>query len=84
MPSDLDNLQRGGNFELAVWNQGEMPAADRDALFEPFHRGDGSKGMGLGLYITQQIAKSHGGDITVSSSPDAGTTFRLILPIVDP
>jgi two-component system, sensor histidine kinase and response regulator len=69
-------------FELSVWNEGELRSADQSSIFEPFRRGESSAGMGLGLYITQQIARAHGGDITVSSSPAAGTTFRLTLPVI--
>jgi signal transduction histidine kinase len=71
--------ERGDRFELSVWNAGEL-GADAHAIFEPFRKGNGSNGMGLGLYISQQIARAHGGEITVSSSPEAGTLFRLVLP----
>jgi len=69
-------------FELSVWNEGELRGADQASIFEPFRRSESSAGMGLGLYITQQIARAHGGDITVSSSPAAGTTFRMTLPVI--
>jgi signal transduction histidine kinase len=36
--------------------------------------------VGLGLYIAWHVAEAHGGGIEVSSSAEAGTTFRLILP----
>jgi two-component system, sensor histidine kinase and response regulator len=73
-------LEHDGVLELSVWNEGEIAAPDPHALFEPFRKGSDSGGMGLGLYISQQIARAHGGDITVSSSPRAGTTFCLRLP----
>lgn len=75
--------EQGSNFELSVWNEGEIPPKDSQLLFEPFRRGDRSQGMGLGLFITQQIAQAHGGELTFSSTPGAGTTFRLMLPIND-
>ncbi|HZU14575.1 MAG TPA: ATP-binding protein [Chloroflexota bacterium] len=43
-------------------------------------RGD-SSGLGLGLYLARGIADAHGGDLTVDSSPGAGTTFTMKLPI---
>lgn len=53
-------------------------------LFEPFrntrHKRDGSQGLGLGLFITQQIVRAHGGEISVTSSEVEGTTFRIQLP----
>jgi signal transduction histidine kinase len=70
-------------LELSVWNEGELRAPDPKALFEPFRTSDAGVGMGLGLYISREIAWAHGGDLTVTSSPDDGTTFRLKLP-VDP
>ena len=41
-------------------------------------------GLGLGLYIGAQIARAHGGELTVRSSSDAGTVFEARLPIVLP
>ncbi|HEY8377940.1 MAG TPA: ATP-binding protein, partial [Nannocystis sp.] len=36
--------------------------------------------LGLGLYISQQIARAHGGSVTVTSTPAHGTHFRVELP----
>lgn len=50
-------------------------------VFEPGRRGDSrSGGVGLGLYIVQQIVLAHGGSIEARSSPDDGTTFIVVLP----
>ena len=54
-------------------------------IFDRFYRADASRsrsqtGAGLGLAIALQIARTHGGDITVSSTVGAGTTFSLTLP----
>jgi signal transduction histidine kinase len=43
-------------------------------------RGDGQRGTGLGLAIARGFAESHGGHISVQSSEQDGTTFRLWLP----
>jgi signal transduction histidine kinase len=52
-------------------------------MFEPF-RGSGrharAKGLGLGLYITQEIVRAHQGSIGVTSNPAEGTSFELTLP----
>lgn len=57
-------------------------------IFEPYERAKGSTGLGLGLFIAREIVRAHGGDVTFSSSPDRGTTFRIELPktagIADP
>lgn len=71
---------------LVVQNDG--PPIDSDLLailFEPFRRGThgksgGEEGLGLGLYITQQIVLAHGGTITVTSTASEGTRFEVTLP----
>ena len=73
----------GGEFELSVTNSGAtIEPSDLERLFHPFFRGKvrGSReGLGLGLYICTEIAKAHGGTISVSS--ESGTTcFTLRMP----
>jgi signal transduction histidine kinase len=58
--------------------------ADVERIFEPFYRvhSDASAptGSGLGLAIAAELAKRHGGRLTVDSNPGSGATFRLELP----
>jgi signal transduction histidine kinase len=67
-----------------VENQGP-PIAETSLphLFEPFWRGDrcetNRRGLGLGLFITREIVRAHGGEITVASS-EPRTVFKLTLP----
>jgi PAS domain S-box-containing protein len=75
----------GEAVELRVKNEGAaIQPTLVPVLFEPFTRGaseDGAHhGLGLGLYITKQIALAHGGDIHVESSDQTGTQFTLVLP----
>jgi signal transduction histidine kinase len=52
-------------------------------IFERFYRSDTGQaktGTGLGLAISREIARAHGGDITVNSTQGQGTTFKVILP----
>jgi len=55
-----------------------------DRLFDPYFRGSSrpkSVGLGLGLYLCQQIVQAHGGKIGVKRQPGAGTMFCFTLPI---
>jgi len=67
---------------LEVRNGGAIPPALLGQLFDPFRRReDGlSDGLGLGLFIVQQIALAHRGHVDVASSEAAGTCFRVQLP----
>jgi sigma-B regulation protein RsbU (phosphoserine phosphatase) len=75
---------RPDSFELWVANAGEpIPEASMDKLFEPFVRGKARasrQGLGLGLYIASQIAKAHGGTLTVASTAEE-TRFTFSMPI---
>ncbi len=52
-------------------------------IFEPFFS-TRIKGTGLGLWVTQDIIRHHGGRIEVSSEKGRGTTFQIILPVDSP
>ncbi|MDM0016889.1 GAF domain-containing sensor histidine kinase [Variovorax saccharolyticus] len=71
---------------LRVANEGEPIRPENLAMvFEPYWRPHNSKpggGLGLGLYICAQIAKAHGGELTVRSAADSGTVFEARLPIL--
>ena len=53
-------------------------------IFDPFRsrasQASKSNGLGLGLFISQQIALAHGGDIAVQSNETVGTTFTVRIP----
>ncbi|MBV9007643.1 MAG: response regulator [Verrucomicrobia bacterium] len=52
-------------------------------IFDPyFTTKQGKSGTGLGLYITKKVIEDHQGSITVDSTPEAGTTFTLRLPLL--
>jgi PAS domain S-box-containing protein len=57
-------------------------------IFEPFYQVDTKVrqsfgGLGLGLHISREIARRHGGDILVSSKKGIGSTFTVVLPLSD-
>jgi two-component system, sensor histidine kinase and response regulator len=68
--------------EVSVYNDGPpVPEALLSVIFEPFERGNaGGAGLGLGLYIVKMIATAHGGDVSITSAADVGTTVVLRLP----
>ena len=70
-------------FELTVANEGEpIDEIVAQQLFQPFFRGNAqssNQGLGLGLYIASEIARAHGGKITVASSKEE-TRFTLHIP----
>ncbi|MEO8212637.1 MAG: HAMP domain-containing sensor histidine kinase, partial [Myxococcales bacterium] len=72
---------------LDIHNAGVVPDGMLPLLFEPFRSGsnkktEGSQGLGLGLFISQEIARAHEGNIDVTSSEAEGTRFTLMLPRV--
>jgi signal transduction histidine kinase/FixJ family two-component response regulator len=82
----LDGSQPG-SVRLEVRNQGVVPPALLPFVFEPLRQANDtgprvgpSSGLGLGLYITQQIALGHGGTIRVESDEANGTRFVVVLP----
>jgi len=57
-----------------------------ERVFEKFYRSKDPqanrvKGSGLGLAISREVARLHGGDITVTSEPGKGSTFTFVLPV---
>ncbi|HXP02639.1 MAG TPA: ATP-binding protein [Stellaceae bacterium] len=62
-----------------------IPANERDHVFQPFIRLDSSRnpstgGIGLGLTIARDVARSHGGDVRLETSPQGGLRARVHLP----
>ncbi|HEY8924658.1 MAG TPA: ATP-binding protein [Polyangia bacterium] len=79
-------LTASGDFSvLTVHNKGQpIPPDLQPIIFDPFRRttarGDLARGLGLGLFISQQIVLAHGGTIDLTSSLEEGTTFTVRLP----
>jgi signal transduction histidine kinase len=71
-------------FYLSVLNHGiDIPETTLAKIFEPFARGsvdDGHEGLGLGLFISSEIAKAHGGKLEARSS-DQVIEFILTIPL---
>jgi signal transduction histidine kinase len=71
----------GDSMSLEIENDG--PPIERDVfphLFRPFHSTKVG-GTGLGLYLSRQIARDHGGELAAENLPERGVRFTLTLPI---
>jgi PAS domain S-box-containing protein len=78
-----------GQAALAVSDQGlGIPPQDLPYIFEWFRRAHDTSGRisgaGIGLASARYIAREHGGDIEVESTPGEGSTFTIVLPIEPP
>ena len=76
----------GDVVSVVVEDEGPgIPSDEIESLFEPFSRGERSRnrqtgGAGLGLAVARQIARAHGGEVTLANRPEGGLTARLTLP----
>ncbi|MBN1890458.1 MAG: response regulator [Thermoflexales bacterium] len=80
--SPLNNV-----VNISVADQGiGIPPEEHAHIFERFYQIDGSTtrrygGTGLGLALVKEIATAHGGQVSIQSAVDAGSTFTISLPI---
>jgi two-component system sensor histidine kinase SenX3 len=78
---------KDGLAEVSVTDQGiGIPEKDLERIFERFYRVDQARsratgGTGLGLSIVKHVATNHGGDVSVWSVENAGSTFTIRFPI---
>ncbi|HYO58930.1 sensor histidine kinase [Archangium sp.] len=85
-PVEFTLHDEGDTLRVVVHNKGApIPAEQLPRIFEPFRRatldeGHPACGLGLGLFIVQQIVHAHGGTIEVRSTEADGTTFTVRLP----
>jgi len=77
--ADLDM----GQAVIAISDTGSgIPMESQAQIFDPFFTTK-NDGTGLGLSVSYAIIRDHRGDITLESSPEQGTTFRIILPLLE-
>lgn len=82
---DLDHDDMRAVIQVRDQGMGFDPATGA-RLFERFYRADGPprhgrEGLGIGLALARELVELHGGRITASSTPGAGATFRVELPL---
>lgn len=84
-PIEISTWIDGDQARLVVSDHGiGIKKEDQKKIFERFERVaplTGYRGLGLGLYITREIVKGHGGSIRVESEPGRGSTFIVELPL---
>jgi signal transduction histidine kinase len=87
---DLEATHLDDHIELRVRDHGRgIPPDQIENVFERFSQVDSTDarelgGTGLGLAIVEQIARQHGGHVTVESTGGEGSTFTLVLPATNP
>lgn len=78
--------RQSGMVQVAIANAStEIPARDRDRIFDRFYRGDPARsrkveGLGLGLSLSREIVHAHHGTLTLTATQPQQTTFTLTLP----
>jgi signal transduction histidine kinase len=84
-PVILNVDSEGPRARIKVVDRGiGISAEDQARVFDRFERAVPAQhfgGLGLGLYIARQIVEAHDGEIRVESTPGAGTTFTVLLPL---
>lgn len=85
-PINIHILKSGNIAKFIIKDQGiGIPLRDQKVIFDLFKRvpgpGEYKKGLGVGLYISSQIVKIHGGKIKVSSTPGKGSAFTIEFPL---
>jgi signal transduction histidine kinase len=73
--------ETGGQTVFEVEDDGVgIPEDVSGKVFEDFFSTKGTEGTGIGLLVVQKVAEEHGGTVTFSTRPGAGTHFRVMLP----
>lgn len=82
------HLSRDDTYiEIAVEDEGPgIAETDREQIFEPFRRLDAARsrdkgGVGLGLYLSRQIARAHGGDVVAEARSDGASGARMVVTL---
>jgi len=81
-PVLVRSRETGGRLVVRVVDQGPgVPEGERQRIFEPFYRREGSQGAGLGLAIAKGFVEANGGEIEVEAVPGQGSTFVVSFPL---
>ena len=89
-PVMLDCAASEDGHDICVSDSGPgIPAQEHEAIFQPFHRLEGSRskatgGSGLGLAIVRQLCQANGWQVSVQNRPEGGSRFVVHLPAPNP
>ena len=84
-PDERTTRAENGHIVIGIADRGPgVAAAERDKIFEPFHRAsdaltDRTSGTGIGLAIARDLARAAGGDLILADA-ERGARFELTLP----
>jgi PAS domain S-box-containing protein len=84
----IEAERQGEGLHISVCDTGiGIPEKEQRSIFEKFYQvgdttGGVREGTGLGLPITKHLVELHGGAISVTSQPGKGSSFRLVLPLI--
>ena len=84
---NLNLSKKNNNILIIIDDDGPgIPESERENVFKPFYKVDKSRGesrssVGLGLSITSDAIKSHGGNILLEKSPLGGLRVKIFLPL---
>jgi PAS domain S-box-containing protein len=83
----IEAASNDGTLHISVCDTGiGIPEKEQPSIFEKFYQVSNSggvrEGTGLGLPITKHLVELHGGTISVASQPGKGSSFRLVLPLI--
>ena len=85
-PIKITAFIENNTFEISVSNSGkQIPPASLEQLFQPFTREDAhasQNGLGLGLYISSEIANAHNGELSATSTATE-TRFTFRMPVAE-
>jgi signal transduction histidine kinase len=90
-PVEVRVQVRGGRARVSIRDEGPgLPLEEQRRIWERYHQAPGiranvgtSVGLGLGLYISREIVRAHGGRVGVQSAPGRGSIFWFTLPLDD-
>jgi signal transduction histidine kinase len=73
----------GDKIEISVKDNGNgIPDSIKEKIFQPFFTTKPTgQGTGLGLSLSYDIVKAHGGELMVDTNEEAGTRFSILIPV---